>query len=172
MGYKLFSKGIFGNAGDIDATFRDCSLLLRKAAPGTLFVVGGVAICLATTWVGADYSKTTPSRSCDLDIEDCSDTLAPLQREHVAVSAKANDGLDLTSPYPFTGKIRQYTIQTDENGNPKYGLIYDGEENLLEKRELDCKGNIDPDFESLCEESISLSKNTKPNPAAPHTKVQ
>ncbi len=46
LGYKLFTKGIWGQAGELESSFKDMKLVLRKAAPGSFFaVLGAVIIC-------------------------------------------------------------------------------------------------------------------------------
>ncbi len=46
LGYKLFSKGIWGRAGELESSFKDIKLVLRNAAPGSFFaVLGALIIC-------------------------------------------------------------------------------------------------------------------------------
>jgi hypothetical protein len=48
LGYKLFTNGIFGKAGDIDAIWGNRKLLIKRAAPGTLFAIfGAFVICFS-----------------------------------------------------------------------------------------------------------------------------
>lgn len=44
MGYKLFLAGIWGNAGNAEGEFGDNKLIIKKAAPGTFFVIMGAII--------------------------------------------------------------------------------------------------------------------------------
>lgn len=47
MGFKLFDRGVFGDQ-HVAATFGSARLLLKKAAPGTVFAVfGGIIIWIA-----------------------------------------------------------------------------------------------------------------------------
>jgi len=62
MGYKLFMAGIWGNAGDIEGKFNDNKFVLKKAAPGTFFILAGAIIIGFTIYKGLDY-ETTTSRS-------------------------------------------------------------------------------------------------------------
>jgi len=59
MGYKLFMSGIWGNAGDIEGKFKDNKIVLKKAAPGTFFILAGVIIIGFTIYKGLDYETTT-----------------------------------------------------------------------------------------------------------------
>ena len=52
MGYRLFSAGIFGDAGSVDATFKDTRLLIRRGAPGTFFAVVGAVVLALTLFKG------------------------------------------------------------------------------------------------------------------------
>ncbi len=52
MGYKLFVKGIFGDAGDLESKWGDNRLILKRAAPGTFFAVLGAGVLVATLWSG------------------------------------------------------------------------------------------------------------------------
>lgn len=52
MGYKLFRLGIFGESGDPKASWSDASLVLKRAAPGTFFVVLGTIVLVSTVWRG------------------------------------------------------------------------------------------------------------------------
>ncbi len=57
MGYRLFMAGIWGKAGDLDAQFGENKLLLKKAAPGTFFVLFGAIIIALTIWKGLSFDK-------------------------------------------------------------------------------------------------------------------
>jgi hypothetical protein len=48
LGYRLFVKGIFNEAGDLDLSFKNNKLIMKKAAPGTFFTLfGAIIICFA-----------------------------------------------------------------------------------------------------------------------------
>ncbi len=48
MGYKLFVHGIFEQAGELSTKWENRGLVLRKATPGTFFVLfGTVIICVS-----------------------------------------------------------------------------------------------------------------------------
>lgn len=55
LGYSLFRHGAWGNAGDLDAKFRNGRLLLKSGAPGTFFAVVGAAVVIATIWHGMTF---------------------------------------------------------------------------------------------------------------------
>lgn len=47
MGYRLFLAGIWGEAGDVEAQFKDNKIVIKRAAPGTFFALfGAIVICL------------------------------------------------------------------------------------------------------------------------------
>ncbi len=48
MGYRLFLSRIFAEAGDLDTSWGDNRLMLKRAAPGTFFALFGAAIVLVT----------------------------------------------------------------------------------------------------------------------------
>ncbi|WP_299258079.1 hypothetical protein [uncultured Aquimarina sp.] len=52
LGYRLFSKGIWGQSGDLQAKFSDTRLVLKNGAPGTFFAVMGAVIICATIMSG------------------------------------------------------------------------------------------------------------------------
>lgn len=55
FGYRLFRLGIWGNAGDLDAKFKNTKFVLKSAAPGTFFAVLGGAIVMITVWQGLKF---------------------------------------------------------------------------------------------------------------------
>ncbi|QTH72177.1 hypothetical protein [Pseudoalteromonas xiamenensis] len=54
MGYKLFMAGVWGDAGDVEAKFRDNSLIVKKAAPGTFFALFGAIVICVTLFKGLE----------------------------------------------------------------------------------------------------------------------
>jgi hypothetical protein len=56
LGYRLFRSGIWGNAGDMETKFKDVSIVLKSAAPGTFFAVLGAAIVVVTVWQGMSFN--------------------------------------------------------------------------------------------------------------------
>lgn len=48
MGYKLFTKGIWGSSGNMEAEFGDNKIVLKKAAPGIFFALFGSIIIITT----------------------------------------------------------------------------------------------------------------------------
>lgn len=53
MGYLLFLKGVFQET-NIEATWKDKSLLLKKASPGTIFCLFGVCVIVFSLWKGTE----------------------------------------------------------------------------------------------------------------------
>ena len=56
LGYRLFLAGIFEGAGDLDATFSDTKLILKKGSPGIFFALFGTVVLVATLTKGLDIS--------------------------------------------------------------------------------------------------------------------
>lgn len=52
LGYKLFCRGIYDKAGDMEATWGKNKLLLKQAAPGTFFALFGVIVIAISIWKG------------------------------------------------------------------------------------------------------------------------
>ena len=59
MGYRLFVNGIWGNAGDFEAQFKDNKLIMKRAAPGTFFALFGAIIVSLTILKGLDFKSYT-----------------------------------------------------------------------------------------------------------------
>jgi|GEM_PF-1782736 len=55
LGYKLFCKGIFDNAGSLNAEFNFKKIVLKQGAPGTFFVLFGTIILSFATWKGINF---------------------------------------------------------------------------------------------------------------------
>ncbi|MHC4489601.1 MAG: hypothetical protein ACYSW7_10575 [Planctomycetota bacterium] len=49
MGYQLFSQGVF-EASDVEAVWGDKKLLLKRAAPGTVFALFGACVVVFALW--------------------------------------------------------------------------------------------------------------------------
>ena len=67
FGYRLFTAGIWGNAGDLDANFKNTKLVLKSAAPGTFFALLGAAVIIATIWQGLDFNLHRTAGATALD---------------------------------------------------------------------------------------------------------
>lgn len=50
LGYRLFVRGVLGS--DVEAVWQDNKLLLRRAAPGTLFAFFGLVMIATALWRG------------------------------------------------------------------------------------------------------------------------
>lgn len=56
LGYRLFSKGVLGDS-DLEAEWKDRKILLRRAAPGTLFALFGLTMIGVALWQGPDILR-------------------------------------------------------------------------------------------------------------------
>jgi hypothetical protein len=56
LGYRLFSKSIWGDSGTFRASYKDTKLLLKGGAPGTFFVLCGASIIAITLYRGLELS--------------------------------------------------------------------------------------------------------------------
>lgn len=56
LGYRLFMAGIWGHAGDAEGTFGDNKLIIKKAAPGTFFIIMGAIVIGLTIIKGLDFT--------------------------------------------------------------------------------------------------------------------
>jgi hypothetical protein len=57
LGYKLFLKGIFNESGNVEGSFKDYKLIVKKAAPGTYFVLFGSFIIGMTIFKGYEIDE-------------------------------------------------------------------------------------------------------------------
>lgn len=57
MGYRLFVKGIWGKAADIEANYENTGLVIKSAAPGTIFAIAGLFVICFTVVVGLEFPK-------------------------------------------------------------------------------------------------------------------
>ncbi len=69
MGYRLFTAGIWGHAGELEAEFGDNKLILKKAAPGTFFALFGAIIISITLYKGLEFKDYTNDYSNESYIE-------------------------------------------------------------------------------------------------------
>ena len=60
MGYRLFLAGLVNQAGDVEAGAHRFRLVLKRAAPGTVFVVLGATVMMAGVWKGLSYHSEEP----------------------------------------------------------------------------------------------------------------
>ncbi len=63
LGYRLFIAGIFEGGGDLDATFSDTKLVLKKASPGIFFALFGTVVLVVTLTKGLDLSSEPAANS-------------------------------------------------------------------------------------------------------------
>lgn len=58
LGYRLFVKGIFNESGDLESSWKSMKLIVRKAAPGTYFVLFGSLIIAFTIYKGLEFTDS------------------------------------------------------------------------------------------------------------------
>ena len=58
LGYKLFIRGIWGDAGSLTASYKDTKLLLKGAAPGTFLIIFGAAVIGFAVFKGFDVGSS------------------------------------------------------------------------------------------------------------------
>ncbi len=59
MGYKLFMSGIWGDAGHAEGVFGDNKVIIKKAAPGTFFVLMGALVIGFTIFKGLELNTSS-----------------------------------------------------------------------------------------------------------------
>lgn len=62
MGYRLFTEGLFSEAGHLDGRFGQHRILLKRAAPGTFFALFGALVLLVSIVIGFDVDSENRSR--------------------------------------------------------------------------------------------------------------
>lgn len=62
MGYKLFMAGVWGNAGDAEGSLGDNKLTLKRAAPGTFFLIVGAVVIGVSLVRGLEFSGSDEKR--------------------------------------------------------------------------------------------------------------
>jgi hypothetical protein len=65
LGYKLFVKGVFNESGDVEGSWRDYKLIVRKAAPGTYFVLFGSIIIAFAVFKGLEVKESEGYNNAD-----------------------------------------------------------------------------------------------------------
>ena len=68
MGYRLFMAGVWGVAGDVEASFKDNKIVFKKAAPGTFFAVLGAAVICFTIYKGLELSASGVNQQGGSDV--------------------------------------------------------------------------------------------------------
>ena len=57
LGYKLFIAGVWGHAGDAEGVFGNNKLIIKKAAPGTFFILMGALVIGLTIYKGLEFKS-------------------------------------------------------------------------------------------------------------------
>ncbi|NIB44369.1 hypothetical protein HBA55_32545 [Pseudomaricurvus alkylphenolicus] len=56
LGYRLFIKGVYGETGEVSVDWNDNRLMLKRAAPGSIFAVFGAIVIGLIVTTEAKYS--------------------------------------------------------------------------------------------------------------------
>jgi len=59
LGYKLFMAGVWGHAGDAEGNFGNNKIIIKKAAPGTFFVLMGALVIGVTLVQGLHFTTSS-----------------------------------------------------------------------------------------------------------------
>jgi hypothetical protein len=86
LGYRLFRLGVYEKAGDLKATWKGASLLLRQAAPGTFFALFGTSIICVALFKGFDIQRVTgmPANATSTGLQPVNSTLSASQNDDFA----------------------------------------------------------------------------------------
>lgn len=68
LGYKLFINGIYGPAGELIADWNEYKIVLKRAAPGTFFVIFGTVFMLSSVFSKVEYQGQTGKSKDDIDL--------------------------------------------------------------------------------------------------------
>jgi len=63
LGYKLFIKGVYGDTGEVSLDWNNNKVLLKRAAPGSIFAIFGALVVAVTVRTPAVYSPSIYSSS-------------------------------------------------------------------------------------------------------------
>jgi hypothetical protein len=69
MGYKLFMAGVWGNAGDAEGAFGNNKLVIKKAAPGTFFILMGAIVIGLTISNGLSFNTASEQHQTEMQDE-------------------------------------------------------------------------------------------------------
>lgn len=65
LGYLLFVKGVFEGGGDWEGAWGEKNILIKRAAPGTIFALLGTAIVIGMFIVAIAHEYGSPDRAVD-----------------------------------------------------------------------------------------------------------
>jgi hypothetical protein len=66
LGYRLFSRGVLGDS-DLEAVWNDRRLLLKRAAPGSLFALFGLVMIAFALWQGPSIVRDYQNARLQVD---------------------------------------------------------------------------------------------------------
>jgi hypothetical protein len=84
LGYKLFVKGLFNEAGDLTASSGNKKLIIKKAAPGTFFALFG-AIIISINVYRASYDHKSGIDFVRVDSTKANIPIIALDSPHIRV---------------------------------------------------------------------------------------
>jgi hypothetical protein len=76
LGYKLFNKGVFAEGSDMNMVWGDRKLLLKRAAPGTMFALFGVLVIALATYKDITFEEKPSAPKLTNDQQDMFERLA------------------------------------------------------------------------------------------------
>ena len=97
MGYRLFTTGMFESASDLKLAWGENYLVLKQAAPGTIFALFGAAILAFSIFKGVFYEQTESSGSVSQPMDFSNIFGSTHQDEMLALIETLIDGGDLDS---------------------------------------------------------------------------
>lgn len=106
LGYKLFSKGIFDSHAEVQATFSNNKLLLKKAAPGTFFALFGIVVMISISWRSIEITSSSPITSSEFAVKSIDSNAGDsfIQKTYIDTTDSQSHGP--ISPPPPTFQIR------------------------------------------------------------------
>lgn len=63
LGYKLFEKGVFGHAGNMEGGNGNITFKITNAAPGTVFATVGLGVIIFTVQQGMSFTGSVKGQS-------------------------------------------------------------------------------------------------------------
>ena len=136
MGYKLFVKGVWGDAGNVTLKSGEWSLLLKHGAPGTFFALFGAGVLVATIWHGMsfDYSDSIAAPG--------SSPIATTTRTAAAMMSVAKDSNVSTQPRLSTQPPDNLPIKPVESLPQKFDRVSHAQADVMGKPPAQIAGVI------------------------------
>jgi hypothetical protein len=128
MGYKLFVRGVWGDAGNVTLKSGEWSVLLKHGAPGTFFALFGAGVLVATIWHGMslDYSDSATSPGSDPIAITATKTATATMSETKGSNTSMLPNLSTQLPNIFPNKLPGNLLQ-------RPGVISNAETSVVRK---------------------------------------